>query len=80
MNKFLRDSLGKRMDALMRERIWNKMSPKSNATCDREKHDVKDTAAYAYPSKRSKGGGEFFSSMENNGSLRRCRRLFYFGA
>lgn len=65
-DKFLRDSLGKRMDALMRERIWNKMTPKFNATCD-PKNDVKNTAAYAYPNKGSKGGGEFFSSMENNG-------------
>lgn len=65
-DKFLRDNLGKRMDELMRERIWNKMSPKFNATCD-PKNDVKTTAAYAYPNKGSKGGGEFFSSMESNG-------------
>ena len=65
-DKFLRDNLGKRMDELMRERIWNKMTPKFNATCD-PKNDVKTTAAYAYPNKGSKGGGEFFSSMESNG-------------
>jgi hypothetical protein len=65
-DKQMRDKLGNRMDALMRERIWNKMSPKFNATCDPNK-DVKNTAAYAYPNKESKGGGEFFSAMESYG-------------
>jgi hypothetical protein len=62
-DKFVRDRLGLRMDALMRERIWNKMSPKFNATCDPKK-EVNNTAAYSYPSKQAKGGGEFYSMKE----------------
>jgi hypothetical protein len=65
-DKLVRDKLGKRMDALMRERMWNKMSPKFNATCDPKK-DVKNTAAYGYPNKQAKGGGEFYSMMETIG-------------
>lgn len=65
-DKLVRDRLGKRMDALMRERIWNKMSPKFNATCDPKK-DVKNTAAYGYPNKQAKGSGEFYSMMETIG-------------
>jgi len=62
-DKFVRDRLGLRMDALMRERIWNKMSPRFNATCDPKK-EVKDTAAYSYPNKQAQGGGEFYSMKE----------------
>jgi CubicO group peptidase (beta-lactamase class C family) len=62
----VRDRLGKRMDALMRERIWNKMTPKFNITCDAKK-DLKDTAAYGYKSKQEKGGGIFDSMIEQNG-------------
>ncbi len=65
-DKIVRDKLGKRMDALMRERIWNKMSPKFIATCDPNK-DVKNTGAYGYPNKQAKGGGIFNSMMETNG-------------
>ncbi|HEX8247510.1 MAG TPA: serine hydrolase [Pyrinomonadaceae bacterium] len=65
-DKLVRDKLGLRMDALMRERIWNKMSPKFNATCD-PKNVVKNTAAYGYPSKQAKGGGEFYSMKETIG-------------
>lgn len=65
-DKLVRDRLGKRMDALMRERIWNKMSPKFSATCDPKK-DVKNTGAYGYPTKQAKGSGEFYSMMETIG-------------
>jgi CubicO group peptidase (beta-lactamase class C family) len=65
-DKLVRDRLGKRMDALMRERIWNKMSPKFSATCDPKK-DVKNTGAFGYPNKQAKGGGEFYSMMETIG-------------
>lgn len=65
-DNFVRDKLGKRMDALMRERIWNKMSPKFNITCD-AKNDLQDTGAYGYKSKQETGGGIFDSMMEKNG-------------
>ncbi len=65
-DKLVRDKLGSRMDALMRERIWNKMSPKFNATCDPKK-ELKDTAAYGYPNKQAKGDGEFYSMKETIG-------------
>ena len=65
-DKIVRDRLGKRMDALMRERLWNKMSPKFNITCDAKK-DVKNTGAYGYKSKQEKGGGMFDSMIEQNG-------------
>jgi len=65
-DKLVRDRLGKRMDALMRERIWSKMSPKFNITCDAKK-DLKNTGAYGYKSKQEKGGGIFDSMIEQNG-------------
>jgi CubicO group peptidase (beta-lactamase class C family) len=65
-DKLVRDKLGKRMDAMMRERIWNKMSPKFNATCDPKK-EINNTAAFGYASKQAKGGGEFYSMMETIG-------------
>lgn len=65
-DKYVRDNLGWRMDALMRERIWNKMSPKLNASCDAKK-DYKNTGAYGYPNKQAKGGGLFDSMIEQNG-------------
>lgn len=65
-DKYVRDSLGARMDSLMRERIWNKMSPKFNASCDAPK-DYKTTGAYGYTSKNDKGGGAFDSMIAKNG-------------
>ena len=65
-DELLRDKLGKRFDALMRERIWNKMTPKFNATCD-PNVTVKNTGAYGYPNKEASGGGAFSSMMEKNG-------------
>ena len=65
-DKYVRDNLGWRMDALMRERIWNKMSPKLNASCDAKK-DYKNTGAYGYKSKNEKSGGLFDSMIEMNG-------------
>jgi CubicO group peptidase (beta-lactamase class C family) len=65
-DKFVRDRLGLRMDALMRERIWNKMSPKFNASCDPKK-EIKDTAAYSYADKQATGGPEFYSMKETLG-------------
>lgn len=65
-DKIVRNTLGNRMDAMMRERFWNKMSPKFNITCDSKK-DLKNTGAYGYKSKSEKGGGMFDSMMEING-------------
>lgn len=64
--KLVRDRLGNRMDALMRERIWNKISPKVNISCD-AKNTMKNTAAYDYPNKDAKGGGVIFSALEAYG-------------
>lgn len=65
-DKLVRDRLGKRMDELMRERIWSKMSPKFNITCDPKK-DIKNTGAFGYKTKNEKGGGIFNSMMADNG-------------
>ena len=64
--KYVRDLLGNRMDGVMRDRIWNKMSPKGNFNCD-AKNVLKDTAAYDYPNKNANGGGVIFSAHEANG-------------
>ena len=65
-DKLVRDKLGWRMDTLMRERIWSKMSPKFNITCDPTK-DAKNTGAFGYINKDKKGGGVMNSMMETNG-------------
>jgi hypothetical protein len=63
--KYIRTKLGNRMDAVMRERIWNKMTPKIAPSCDGT-NALKDTAAYQYSSKNDTSG-VLSSSFETNG-------------
>jgi len=64
---FIRTELGKGMDKLMRERIWNKMKPTFNPSCDPTNDPVmKNTAAYAYNSV-SDTTGVITSHQENSG-------------
>jgi len=64
-DKLIRDRLGKDMDALMRERIWNKITPKITLSCDAE-NTMKNTAAYTYD-KKSDATGTIKSTLESNG-------------
>lgn len=53
----IRTELGKGMDKLMRERIWSKMKPTFNPSCDPTNDPVmKNTAAYAYNSPQDTTG------------------------
>lgn len=66
-DKYVRTQTGLRMDALMRERIWSKMTPTFSPTCD-AKNDIlrKYTAAYGYTS-TSDNDGTIVSSIETQG-------------
>ena len=64
---YIQTQLGKGMDKLMRERIWNKMTPKFNPSCDPTNDPVmKNTAAYGYTS-LSDPNGIITSHIENSG-------------
>lgn len=64
-DKYIQNKLGLRMDAMMRERIWSKMSPKFNPSCDAS-NALKGTAAYGYSSKSDKDG-DIDSSIDASG-------------
>jgi hypothetical protein len=64
-DKYIQTKLGIRMDAIMRERIWNKMVPKINPSCDAS-NALKNTAAYQYSSK-SDTKGVIDSSLDAGG-------------
>ena len=64
---YIQTELGKGMDKLMRERIWNKMTPKFNPSCDPTNDPVmKNTAAYGYTS-LSDPDGIITSQIDNKG-------------
>lgn len=54
-DNYVKNTLGKRMDAMFHERIFDKMNPKINPSCD-AKNDLKDTVAWGYQSKTSTNG------------------------
>lgn len=51
----VRNQLGKRMDEIFNERLFSKMTPKINPSCD-AKNELKNTAAYGYDSKNDTQG------------------------
>lgn len=64
-DEYARKETGKKMDQLMRERIWTKMTPKFNPSCD-PKTTMKNTAAYGYSSPTD-NAGVLTSSIEQRG-------------
>lgn len=65
-DKYVRGVMGPIMHNLMKERIWDKMTPKFNPTCDSKK-DLKTTGAYGYSSKSATSGGQMDSMIEQQG-------------
>jgi CubicO group peptidase (beta-lactamase class C family) len=54
-DEYVRDVLGKRMDEILTERFFSKMTPKINPSCDAT-DELKNTAAYGYASKTDTQG------------------------
>lgn len=54
-DSLVRNELGNRLDKLLTERFFNKMTPKINPSCD-GKNELKNTAAYGYDSKTDTQG------------------------
>lgn len=65
-DKYVRDVLGKSMNQLMKDRIWDKMTPKFSPSCD-AKYALKDTVAYGYLSKNDANPGIITSQIEKKG-------------
>jgi CubicO group peptidase (beta-lactamase class C family) len=65
-DQYLRDQLGKRYDQILHERIFDKMTPKINPTCDGA-NKVKATAAYGYQSKTDTSAGILTSQLAKKG-------------
>lgn len=64
-DEYVRNVLGKRMDEIFNERIFSKMTPPINPSCD-AKNELKNSAAYGYESKNDTQG-IIASQMENKG-------------
>lgn len=64
-DNYVRGVLGKRMDEIFTERLFSKMTPKINPSCD-AKNELKNTAAYGYASKTDTQG-VIASQMEKKG-------------
>ncbi len=54
-DQYLRDQLGRRYDQILHERIFDRMTPKINPSCDGA-NKYKTTAAYGYASKSDTQG------------------------
>jgi CubicO group peptidase (beta-lactamase class C family) len=54
-DNYVKNTLGKRMDKMFHERIFDKMNPKINPSCD-AKNELKDTVAWGYQTKTSTNG------------------------
>ena len=65
-DQYVRDQLGKRYSEILHERIFDRMTPKVNPTCDAA-NKVSATAAYGYQSKADGNRGVITSSIEKNG-------------
>jgi CubicO group peptidase (beta-lactamase class C family) len=64
-DKFLRQTAGTAMHNLMKSRIWNKMTPQINPSCDGT--SLKNVAALSYDSKNDTSKGEITSFFDNEG-------------
>jgi CubicO group peptidase (beta-lactamase class C family) len=62
-DQYVRDQLGRRYDQILHERIFDKMTPKINPTCDGA-NKVAATAAYGYQSKTDTNNGIITSAIE----------------
>jgi len=65
-DQYVRDQLGKRYDQILHERIFDRMTPKINPTCNGA-NTVAATAAYGYQSKNDSKGGIITSQIEKKG-------------
>lgn len=65
-DQYLRDQLGKRYNEILHERIFDKMTPKINPSCDGA-NKFKTTAAYGYASKNDSNRGIITSSIVKKG-------------
>jgi CubicO group peptidase (beta-lactamase class C family) len=63
---YVRDQLGKRFDQILNERIFNKMTPKINPSCDAT-NELKGSVAYGYVSKTDTNNGIVSSQIEKKG-------------
>jgi len=65
-DQYIRNQLGTRYDEILHERIFDKMTPKINPTCNAA-NKVAATAAYGYQTKNDANKGIITSSIEKNG-------------
>ena len=65
-DQYVRDQLGKRYNEILHERIFDRMTPKINPTCDAA-NKVASTAAYGYQSKNDPNKGIITSQLEKKG-------------
>lgn len=66
VDKTTRANLGSDMHQLMKQRIWDKMTPKILPNCD-GKNTIADKAAYGYASKNDANKGSILSILEKEG-------------
>ena len=65
-DQYVRDQLGKRYDQILHERIFDRMTPKINPTCNGS-NTVAATAAYGYQTKNDPNRGIITSQVEKKG-------------
>src|SRR5215467_1844020 len=65
-DQYVRDQLGKRYDQILHERIFDRMTPKINPTCNGA-NTVAATAAYGYQTKTDPNRGIITSQIEKKG-------------
>jgi CubicO group peptidase (beta-lactamase class C family) len=63
---YVRNQLGKRFDQILNERIFSKMNPKINPSCDAT-NELKNTVAYGYATKTDTNPGVISSQIEKKG-------------
>lgn len=65
-DQYIRDQLGKRYDQILQERIFDRMTPKINPSCDGARQ-LKATAAYGYQTKTDNKAGIITSQILKKG-------------
>ena len=65
-NQYVLNTMGNSMHAAMKQRIWDKMTPKILPSCD-AKNALANTAAYGYLSRNDTNTGIISSQIENKG-------------
>src|SRR5215470_8804561 len=65
-DQYVRDQLGKRYDEILHERIFDRMTPKINPTCNGA-NTVAATAAYGYQTKNDPNKGIITSAIDKKG-------------